>query len=45
MGVCGSQAPSTLRAFAIQGQLSPAQMLEPYAIECAPVRDLLLAGA
>jgi integrase len=42
MGVFGPQAPSTLRAFATQGQLSPAQMLEPYAIECAPVRDLLL---
>jgi Phage integrase family len=43
MGVFGPKAPSTLRAFATQGQLSPAQMLEPYAIECAPIRDLLLA--
>jgi integrase len=43
MGVFGPQAPSTLRAFATQGQLSPAQMLEPYAIECVPIRDLLVA--
>ena len=33
MGVFGPQAPSTLRAFATQGQLSPAQMLEPYGID------------
>jgi hypothetical protein len=43
MGVFGPHAPSTLRAFAIQGQLSPAQMLQPYAIACTPIRDLLLA--
>lgn len=43
MGVFGPHAPSTLRAFATQGQLSPTQMLEPYAIACTPIRDLLLA--
>ena len=29
MGVFGADAPSTLRAFATQGQLSPEQMLQP----------------
>ena len=43
MGVFGPHAPSTLRAFATQGQLSPAQMLEPYGIQCVPIRDLILA--
>ena len=33
--------PSTLRAFATQGQLSPQQMLDRYGIECAPVRQML----
>ena len=43
MGVFGPDAPSTLRAFATQGQLSPEQMLDRYGIECRPVRDLLVA--
>src|SRR6266545_4443588 len=43
MGVFGPHAPSTLRAFATQGQLSPAQMLAPYGIQCAPIRELILA--
>jgi len=41
MGVFGADAPSTLRAFATQGQLSPDQMLDLYGIECADVRQLL----
>jgi hypothetical protein len=32
-----------VRAFATTGQLSPEQMLEPYGIECLPVRDLLVS--
>jgi integrase len=41
MGVFGADPPSTLRAFATQGQLSPQQMLDRYGIECAPVRQML----
>jgi integrase len=41
MGVFGADAPSTLRAFATQGQLSPDQMLDLYGIECAAVRAVL----
>jgi integrase len=41
MGVFGAGAPSTLRAFATQGQLSPGQMLQRFGIECEPVRHLL----
>ena len=40
MGVFGADAPSTLRAFATQGQLSPDQMLDRYGIECADVRQV-----
>jgi integrase len=43
MGVFGAQAPTTLRAFVTQGQLSPEQMMAPYGIQCLPVRDLLVA--
>jgi hypothetical protein len=43
MGVFGTGVPSTLRAFVTTGQLSPEQMLEPYGIECLPVRDLLVS--
>jgi integrase len=43
MGVFGSQAPTTLRAFVTGGQLSPEQLLQPYGIQCQPVRDLLIA--
>jgi len=41
MGVFGADAPSTLRTFATQGQLSPAQMLDRYGIVCADVREVL----
>ena len=41
MGVFGAGAPSTLRAFATQGQLSPEQMLQRFGIEYEPVRHLL----
>ena len=43
MGVFGSEAPTTLRAFGTSGQFSPAQLIDRYAIECRPVRDLLVA--
>jgi hypothetical protein len=43
MDVFGPEAPSTLRAFVTTGQLSPEQMLEPYGIEFAPMRELLVA--
>jgi integrase len=43
MGVFGQEAPSTIRAFGTIGQLSPAQLIDRYAIECRPVRDLLVA--
>jgi hypothetical protein len=41
MGVFGADAPSTLRAFATQGQLSPDQMLDLYDIQSTPVRTVL----
>ena len=40
-GSSAPSAPSTLRAFATQGQLSPEQMLQRFGIECEPVRQLL----
>lgn len=43
MGVFGSQAPATLRAFGTSGQFSPAQLIDRYPISCRPVRDLLVA--
>jgi hypothetical protein len=43
MDVFGPEAPSTFRAFATSGQLSPAQLIDRYAIACRPVRDLLVA--
>jgi hypothetical protein len=36
-------APSTFRAFGTTGQLSPAQLIDRYAITCRPVRDVLVA--
>jgi integrase len=42
MGVFAPGAPTTLRAFVTQGQLSPEQILAPYGIACLPVRDLLV---
>ena len=41
MGVFGADAPSTLRAVATQGQLSPGQMLDRYGIKSAGVRQVL----
>jgi integrase len=41
MGILGADAPSTLRAFATQGQLSPEQMLQRFGIQCEPVRQVL----
>ena len=43
MGVFGPEAPTTLRAFGTCGQLSAAQLVDRYAIDCRPVRDLLVA--
>ena len=43
MGVFGPQAPSTIRAFNTQGQLSPAQLIDRYSLRCRPVRDVLVA--
>ena len=43
MGVFGPGAPSRMRAFTTKGQLSPAQLIDRYGIECRPVRDLLVA--
>jgi hypothetical protein len=43
MGVFGSGAPATIRAFSTQGQLSPAQLIDRYGIVCRPVRDVLVA--
>lgn len=43
LGVFGPQAPTTLRAFSGQGQLSPAQLIDRYGIACRPIRDLLVS--
>jgi hypothetical protein len=43
MGVFSPQAPSTIRAFGTRGQLSPAQLIDRYAITCRPIRDVLVA--
>src|SRR5690349_5384807 len=43
MGVFAPHAPSTIRVFGTQGQLSPAQLIDRYAITCRPVRDVLVA--
>lgn len=43
MGVFGPDAPSRMRAFTTQGQLSPAQLIDRYGIVCRPVRDVLVA--
>jgi hypothetical protein len=40
-GMLPGSAPATVRAFRTRGQLSPAQMLGLYGIECQPVRELL----
>jgi len=43
MGVFGSKAPSTLRAFSTCGQFSTAQLIDRFPISCRLVRDLLVA--
>ncbi len=43
MGVFAPHAPSTIRVFGTQGQRSPAQLIDRYAITCRPVRDVLVA--
>ena len=43
MGVFGPDAPSRMRTFATKGQLSPAQLIDRYGIQCRPVRDVLVA--
>jgi hypothetical protein len=43
MGIFGADAPSTMRAFATTGRLSPAQLIDRHGIECRPIRDLLVA--
>jgi hypothetical protein len=43
MGVFSPRVPSTIRAFGTRGQLSPAQLIDRYAITCRPVRDVLVA--
>jgi hypothetical protein len=43
MGIFGPDAPSTMRAFATTGRLSPAQLIDRHGIECRPIRDLLVA--
>jgi site-specific recombinase XerD len=35
-------APASVRMFATRGQLSPAELIGRYGIECRPVRDLLV---
>ncbi len=42
MGVFPASAPATMRAFGARGQLTAAQLIGRYGIECAPVRDLLV---
>jgi integrase len=42
MGVFPAAAPPTMRAFDARGQLTAGQLIGRYAIECQPVRDLLV---
>jgi len=45
MGIFPADAPATLRMLnpRFQGQLSPAELIDRYALACRPVRDLLVA--
>ena len=45
MGIFPVEAPATLRMLnpLFQGQLSPAELIDRYALACRPVRDLLVA--
>ena len=42
MGVFPASAPATMRAFDARGQLTAAQLIGRYGIECQPVRGLLV---
>ena len=42
MGIFGDQAPARLREFRTPGQLSPEELIDRYALQCRPVRDLLV---
>jgi hypothetical protein len=42
-GVFPAQAPSTIRAFGTNGQLSPAQLIDRYGLPCRPIRDVFVA--
>ena len=41
-GVLPPEAPASVRMFATRGQLTPAELIGQYGIECVPVRDLLM---
>jgi integrase len=41
MGVFGDQAPARPREFRTPGQLTPDELIDRYALQCRPVRDLL----
>ena len=41
-GVFPPAAPASVRMFATRGQLSPAELIGKYDIDCRPVRDLLV---
>ena len=41
-GVLPPGAPASVRMFITRGQLSPAELIGQYGIECGPVRDLLV---
>jgi hypothetical protein len=40
-GVLPPEAPASVRMFTTRGQLTPAELIGQYGIECEPVRDLL----
>jgi Phage integrase family len=40
-GILPPEAPASVRMFTTRGQLTPAELIGQYGIECEPVRDLL----
>src|SRR6516225_213899 len=42
-GVLPPEAPASVRMFATRGQLTPAELIGQYGIQCVPVRDLLVS--
>jgi integrase len=42
LGVFGDGAPERLRVFRTAGQLTPAELVDRYRLQCRPVRDLLV---